>query len=148
MRQCLVALFVAAFFNAIFAIFSTLLTSTNHERYINWLISASILLNITLNWIFIPKYGAIATAWTTTVSYVFIDIAYVVYIQLKIDIKVPYFQMLKLAIIGALLGGIFWGLSMTTLPWYANTAIAGILFAGLSFAMKLVSIKMLRSFKV
>ena len=100
MRDCLNALFVAAFFNGIFAVFSTLLTSTDHEKFVNKLIIISILLNIVLNWIFIPQYGAVASAWTTVASYAFIDIAYVVYIQLYIKIRVPYLQMGKILLAG------------------------------------------------
>ena len=148
MRQCLVALFVAAFLNSIFAIFSTLLTSTNHEGFINILIAISIVINVVLNWIFIPEYGAIASAWTTLVSYAFIDIAYVVYIQRKIDIRIPYLQMGKLFFAGGVLMGLFWGLSYTSLPWYMITGIAGAIYAGLCLGMRLISLEKLKSFKV
>lgn len=148
MRDCLNALFVAAFLNGIFAVFSTLLTSTDHEKFVNKLIILSILLNVILNWIFIPRYGAVASAWTTVASYAFIDIAYVVYIQLYISIRVPYLQMAKILLAGGIVAGVFWGLSLTVLPWYVNTLIAGLVFTGVSRLLGLISIEKLKALKV
>jgi O-antigen/teichoic acid export membrane protein len=138
MTSCLKALFVAVFINAIFAIFSTLLTSTNHERFVNWMVGIGIVINIVLNFIFIPQYGAIASAWTTVATYIFMSITYTIYIHRSLPLRVPYGQMLKLGLSGGLLILLFFGLTQTAMVWYLNTLIAGVFFLFLNFALGLI----------
>lgn len=145
--QCLQVLFIAVFFNAIFAIFSTLLTATHHLKFVNTLSVISIFLNIVLNWIFIPKYGAIASAWTTVISFAFMDLMYIVYFQFRMPIKIPYIQMGKILVISALLVGIFWGGVQLSSPWYATTFVAGGAFLGMIFLSRLVSLDQLKNFR-
>lgn len=138
MTVCLKVLFIAVIVNGFFAIYSTLLTSTNHERFVSWMIFISILINVTLNFIFIPEYGAIASAWTTLISFSFLSLSYLYYIQFRIPIHIPYRQFGRLLAVGLLFGGAYFGLSTTALPWYISTGIAGLLLAGLTFAFGLV----------
>ena len=130
MLGCLKVLFVAALINSFFSIFSTLLTSTGYERVINRIAGVSILLNIALNFVFIPRYGAVASAWTTVLSYLFMDLAYLIYVERRLAIRVPYGQMLRLAVAAGLLGCVFWGMGYTGWPWYAVSVVAGVVFAG------------------
>ncbi|MDX2250037.1 MAG: oligosaccharide flippase family protein [Bacteroidia bacterium] len=148
MSACLNALFVAVLFNGIFAIFSTLLTSTNHERFVNRLAIVSIIINIILNALFIPRYGAVASAWATVVSYAFLDIAYVVYIYYKIPVKIPWVQMGKIALAGFFAAGLFGLLGNTGLEWYLITIIVLIVFGGFCWLTGLVSLKKISSFPV
>ena len=62
MVSALQGLFMALFINGNLAVFSTLMTSTGHERFINWLIGASIFLNVVLNLLLIPSMGPVACA--------------------------------------------------------------------------------------
>ncbi|MEM7656825.1 MAG: oligosaccharide flippase family protein, partial [Bacteroidota bacterium] len=121
--HCLKALFVAGFFNGIFAIFSTILTSTGYEKVISWMVSVAIVLNVVLNWIFIPTYGAIATAWTTVASYVLMDVAYIWYLHFYRDIQVPFRQIGQLFLVGGLAAALFWGCEEVGLVWYISTPI-------------------------
>ena len=116
-------LFIAVIVNGFFAIYSTLLTSTDHERFVSWMIGVSIVLNITLNFIFIPQYGAIAAAWTTVGSFSFLSLSYLYYIQFRLPVKIPYTQLLKLMGIAALFAGSFYLLSLTSMPWYVVSGI-------------------------
>lgn len=148
MSACLRALFVAVLFNGIFAIFSTLLTSTDHEKFVNRLAVFSILINVILNWIFIPAYGAVASAWTTVASYAFLDIAYVFYIRKYIPVKIPWIQMGKIALAGICTAGIFFLFGKTSLEWYWTTLIAGVGLAAFSILSGLISLKKIKTFTV
>ncbi len=139
MFSCLQILFIAAFLNSFFAIFSTFLTSTGYEKIINRIVAVSIGLNIILNFIFIPKYGAIASAWTTVLSYAFMDIAYLLYLEWYVPIRVPYGQMARILLASGILALAFWSLGLTVLPWYLISAIAGLIFLGAAFALRLIS---------
>ena len=148
MTAALQALFVAAFLNGFFAIFSTLLTATGYERVVNRMIVLSILLNIGLNAVFIPRYGALASAWTTVASYAVIDLAYVLYIHTRLPVRVPYRQMARLFLCTGLGAAAFWGLDYLGLPWYAVTLLASLLTLGFAWAIRLLSWQQIRSFRV
>jgi len=148
MLSCLQALFLALLINGNFAVFSTLLTSTGHERYVNWLVGISIVLNVSLNLIFIPTYGAVACAWSTLASYILMCLAYVVYIQLRMPEAIPYSQLLKIAFTTTLLAGSFWALEQTGLPWWVNTAIAGIGYLLLVRLLGILTLEKLKSIRV
>lgn len=138
MAQCLRILFLSVIVNGIFAIFSTLLTSTNHEKFVSWMIFIGIFINIAFNYIFIPAYGAVASAWTTLGSYIFLSITYVVYIQVKLPYNVSFGNLGKIFLISALFFGLFYGLTLTALPWWAVSGIAGIALAGMSLGAGLL----------
>lgn len=133
MTTCLRVLFLAVLVNGIFAIYSTLLTSTNHERFVSRMIAVSIVMNITLNCIFIPQFGAVASAWNTVFSFSFLSLSYLWYMHFKLPVKPAYGTLLRLLGIAALFGGGFWGMSLTSLPWWLVSALAGLLLLGLSY---------------
>ncbi len=104
-RECLRALGVALILNSITSIISTLLTATGFERQVNRMALASVVLNVTLNALVIPRFGAVGSAWTTVASYAFLDILYVTYAARKLPIELPWVQMLRLVAL-ALAGGV------------------------------------------
>lgn len=137
MESALRILFIAVLVNGMFAVYSTLLTSTNHERFVSWMVLASIVLNIVLNAIFIPEYGAIACSWTTVASYIFLSITYLIYISTQLQVKIPIITLLKLGLSGGIFTGIFYGLNQTALPWYISTGLAGVSLLVVAFLLKL-----------
>lgn len=148
MEACLEVLFLALLVNGSFTIFSTLLTSTGHVQYVNKVILAGILLNIGLNFYFIPQYGAIASAWTTLVSFSFANLAYIWYTGFRAKIAIPLKQFALLGLLGVLLWSIFYGLEQISQNWGLNTLLAGFSFLAMVFGSGLISIKQIRSFKV
>lgn len=141
MAMCLKILFISVLVNGLFAIYSTLLTSTGHERFVSWMIGGSILVNVGLNAIFIPYYGAIAAAYTTLLSFSLLSVSYIWYIQFKLDVKIPYTILGKLLLVGSLFGFAFWGISMTSLPWWLVSGVSGLILLGLSYFAGLFSLK-------
>lgn len=141
MLACLQILFIAVVVNGFFAIYSTLLTSTNHERFVSWMIFVSIIMNVSLNFVFIPQYGAVASAWTTLASFSFLSLSYLYYIQFRLPVRIPYLQLVRLLAIGAIFGLGYWSLAQTALPWYLVTALAGALLAGLAFAFRTINLR-------
>ncbi|MCI4667049.1 MAG: oligosaccharide flippase family protein [Bacteroidia bacterium] len=145
---CLRAIFIALAINGCFAIFSTLLTSTGHESKVNVMAIASVLLNIVLNVIFIPEYGAIASAWTTVGSYALLSICYLAYIQFFLEIQVPYSQTIRLFLLAALLWGLFYALQMLDWPWWVVSGICFLFTLAASFLLRLITLAKIKSFQV
>ena len=138
MTTCLSILFLTVFVNSLFSIFSTLLTSTGYVKQVNVIIIAGIALNIVANAIYIPEYGAIASAWTTVASYVSMNIAYLIYIQTKTSIHIPYRQIAVLLLLGGIGVGAFFGMDSFSLEWWLVTLIAGILYLLATWLLKLI----------
>lgn len=144
MTQCLQAVFVALWLNGNFAIFSTLLTATGHENAVNIFAGVSIIVNIGLNWYFIPIHGAIASAWTTVISYLILSICYILYFQFRLSIQVPYIQIVKLFILTGVLWLLFYLLDMQGWDWRIVTGIGALAMGGMSFGLRLLSVQMVR----
>lgn len=138
MEQSLKVLFMGMFVNSLLVIYSTILTATGHEGFVNGLIVVGIAVNVSLNFVFIPLYGAIAAAWATTGSLALVGGVYVIYVQLRLSVAVPYglIGRILLASMGLLLG--FYALDQTSLSWWINTLLAGGLFSGLCAVLGLI----------
>jgi len=144
MTQCLQAVFVALWLNGNFAIFSTLLTATGHENAVNVFAGISIVVNIGLNWYFIPIHGAIASAWTTVISYLILSICYIFYFQFRLSIKVPYTQIVKLFMLTGAVWLLFYLLDMQGWDWRIVTGVGALAMGGMSFGLRLFSVQMVR----
>ena len=148
MLACLRIVFIAILLHGFMAIFSTLLTSTGHLRFVNRLVFASIALNVVLNIIFIPQYGAIACAWSTVASYALMDFGYMVYIGMMLPIKLPLMQMLKLLLIFLVGAALFYGGIRLEINWVITSFVAGSGILGGAFALDLISLRKIREFRV
>lgn len=142
MSQSLSLLGIAMLINALFAIYSALLTSTGNEKPVNYILLLGISVNIVLNLIFIPEFGALAAAASTIASFAVVSIIYVFYVHFKLEVKVPFDLLGKLILSAALLYGIFHLLQMTDLHWLAISAIAGVAFGLISLGLDLIPRKL------
>ncbi len=125
MTTILKILFFSAGLHGVFAIYSTLLTATGYEKMVSKMIVGSIFINVLGNIIFIPVYGPVASAWTTLASTVFLSLSYVIFTQRKLEIEIPYSILLRLLVVYGLFALMFYFLTLTTLPWYLVTMLAG-----------------------
>lgn len=141
MTYCLRVLFIAVTVNGIFAVYSTLLTSTGHEKFVGWAITGSIALNIGLNAFLIPRYGALACAWDTVASFSTLSVAYVIYIAVRREVRVPWDLLLRLGIAGGLFTAAFYGLSRTAMEWWLVSLLAGAVLALLTLMLRIIPIR-------
>ncbi|HLK96773.1 MAG TPA: polysaccharide biosynthesis C-terminal domain-containing protein, partial [Hymenobacter sp.] len=146
MALCLKILFVSVLVHAFFAIYSTLLTSTNHERPVSWLVGASIVLNVGLNLLLLPKLGAVAGAINTLVCAVFVSVGYLWLVQRRTGVPVPWGWIGRLCLAFGLLCAVWYGLqTLLTLHWLLESVLAGVAFGGILFLTRIVQISELRA---
>ncbi|MCH8317660.1 MAG: polysaccharide biosynthesis C-terminal domain-containing protein [Bacteroidetes bacterium] len=126
MTNCLKILFISVLVHGLLAIYGTLLSSTGHVKFLNKMMMVSIAINIGLNFLLIPKYGAEAAAFTTVISTAFLSVAYLLYIHTHLQIHIPFLTLLKLVMIAIVFTGTLYILSHTNIEWYVNTFIAGV----------------------
>jgi O-antigen/teichoic acid export membrane protein len=140
-------LFVNVLVHGFFAIYSTLLTSSNYEKPVSILVGASIVLNITLNLFLLPEYGSLAAACNTLICAVFVSVGYFVLVGKKVNVKLPVGMLLKLALLTLLLTGVFYLLERAFGYWLLDASLAGLAFLGLVFLLRIVSLADLRSLR-
>jgi O-antigen/teichoic acid export membrane protein len=58
--------------------------------HLSWVTTA---INFGLNWVLIPKYGALGASWATLVSYFFLTSSYFLFTQRLHPIKISYFRL-------------------------------------------------------
>jgi len=140
MTLCLRLLFLNLLVHAFFAIYSTLLTSTHHQRAVSWLVSGSIVLNMGLNLLTLPRYGAVAAALNTLLSAVLVSGGYLWLVARRTEVAVPWHLLARLALAFGLLCGA-WYLVRTHLglSWWLETALMSIFFTALLPVTGLVS---------
>ncbi|WP_375437511.1 polysaccharide biosynthesis C-terminal domain-containing protein [uncultured Hymenobacter sp.] len=145
MVLCLKILFVSVLVHAFFAIYSTLLTSTNHERAVSWLVVASTVLNVALNLVLLPKLGAVAGAINTLVCAVFVSVGYLWLVHSRTGVPVPWNWLTRLGLAFGLLCAVWYGLqTKLDLHWLLESVVASGAFIGILFLVGVVHISELR----
>ncbi|MBT2557669.1 oligosaccharide flippase family protein [Hymenobacter sp. ISL-91] len=145
MTQCLQILFLNVLVHAFFAIYSTLLTSTDHEKPVSWLVTASIALNVSLNFLLMPRFGALAGAANTTLCAVFVSVGYVWLVPRRTGVALPLQMLGRLALaFGLLCAGWYALRTYAGLPWWLETALAAGLLLALVFALGVVRVSELQ----
>jgi O-antigen/teichoic acid export membrane protein len=144
MTTVLKILFFAAALQGMFAIYSTLLTSTGYEKKVSKMIVGSIVINVVGNFIFIPIFGPIASAWITVASTIFLAFAYLYYTHTRLEVKIPYLIILRLLLVFVLFSTVFYFLTLTTLPWYLVTMLAGAFLLIFSYITGLITLMLSR----
>ena len=148
MALCLKILFLNVLVNAFFAIYSTLLTGTRHQQPVSWLVALSIGLNLTLNLLLLPHYGAVAAALNTLVSGVLVSGGYVWLVVRRMGIAVPWHLLARLALaFGLLCGGWYVARTQLALPWWLETGLMSVFYAGLLPLTGLVQLRELRQLR-
>ncbi|MBC6988903.1 oligosaccharide flippase family protein [Hymenobacter sp. BT491] len=145
MTLSLKVLFLNVVVHAFFAIYSTLLTSTNQEKAVSWLIVASITLNIVLNVLLLPRYGALAAASNTLICTLLVSGGYVWLVRNRAQVAIPWAVLGRLAVAFGLLCAVFFGLRRLVDQWLLETVGAGIAFVVILFATRVVRLAELKA---
>lgn len=148
MVGCLKILFLNVLVQAFFAIYSTLLTSTQHQKAVSWLVALSIALNLGLNLLTLPHYGAVAASLNTLLSAVLVSGGYVWLVRRRTAVAVPWHILARLALaFGLLCGGWYLARTALGLSWWLETGLMTAVFAGLLLATGLVQPRELRQLR-
>jgi len=150
MTLCLKILFINVLVHAFFAIYSTLLTSTAHEKAVSWLVAGSILLNVGLNLFLLPRYGAVAASLDTLLCAAAVSVGYLVLVARRTGAGVPVRLLARLLLAFGLLCGSWYALQYglgKTLAWWLEAGLMGVLFGLIILGTGLVRKKELMSLK-
>ena len=145
MVLCLKLLLLNMLVHAFFAIYSTLLTATHHQRAVSWLVAASIALNIGLNLWLLPRYGALAAAGNTLASALLVSGGYVWLVGREMAVAIPWHFLARLLLaFGLLCGGWYLARTYLALPWWLETSLMSVFYAVLLPLTGLVRLREVR----
>lgn len=148
MTQCLQLLFLNVLIHAFFAIYATLLTSTQLERPVSWLVAGSMALNVALNFIFLREFGAVAGAANTLICAVVVSGGYVWLVARRAGVVVPWDFLTRLALAFGLTCGAWYVLKVLLNNWLIESLLMAMIFALillLTGVVRLVELRALRS---
>lgn len=144
MTNCVQILFCCLAIHGFCAILSTYLTSNGYTSFINLVMTFGIMINVGLNIIYIPEYGAIAAAWTTLISTGISCLAYILYIQFFTPIKLPYTPWVKLLFVS----GVFYTglhlLKTNNIHWLFSYTICAVITVTIAYFLDLINFKKLK----
>ncbi len=143
MANCFRVLSVALFIQGCFAILSTYLTSNGYTKEVSWSLAVSIVINVLLNFIFIPQYGAIAAAYTTLISTLFLSITYIFIFVIKKVLPLPWETWGKVSLVVMVTFGGNYLLKSTIQHWFITLIFTTTVAIGSSFILKLIHLKVL-----
>lgn len=143
MSKCFQILSVALFLQGCFAILSTYLTSNGYTYHVSWSLGISIVLNILLNYIYIPKYGAISAAYTTLISTTFLSVSYIIVFITKKILPLPWKTWGKVLLVSTITFTGTYFIRIQFNYWLFSLVFSIIISIGLSFILNLVKLKTL-----
>lgn len=122
--QSLIWLMGSFVFLAVGYVFGTLITASAQMRLLNWIALGTVMLNVVLNVLLIPGYGAEGAAFTSFVSLGFMALAQMVYTLWKYKMS-PWKWMLRAVLIWAISYG-----AVFLAPSFLDAVFHQIIWAG------------------
>ena len=94
-RNIIIFICIGMFFNGLNSIFNKLWQLNEKTKNILYVMIASVIINIALNLIFVPKFGITIAAITTLISYIFSVIITYCLVRKEIKIKFDFKSLVK-----------------------------------------------------
>ena len=147
MTRCLKILFLNVLIQAFFAIYSALLNSTHYVGTVSRLIAGSLVLNVGLNLLLLPRYGAVAAAGNTLLCAALVAAGYLALVHYRARVAVPWGWLARLSLAFGLLCAAWYGLQLLALPWLLESALATAGFGVISLLLGLLPLAEIRAFR-
>ena len=127
-------------------IFGTLLTANHSLKKMNFLFTIGLILNVLLNWYFIPEYKALAAAATTFVTEIFVSVGLVFIVLREFKYKAELRPILSLLIYGLVLFGFYYSAaSFLGLDWFVSLILGIIVSFVVSLLLNIIDIRVLKA---
>ncbi|OGX90186.1 polysaccharide biosynthesis C-terminal domain-containing protein [Hymenobacter coccineus] len=102
-------------------------------------VAASLALNVGLNLVLLPRFGAVAAALNTLVCAVAVSGAYLVLVARRTGVALPWALLARLLLAFGLLCGAWWAARAgLALPWWLEAGLLGALFGPILLATGVV----------
>ncbi len=128
-------------------IFGALLTANGSMRQMNWLFAFSVVFNIVCNWLLIPHFKALGSAYATLLTQAIVAITQIFIAKQLFSWKIDYFQIFNTILFAILSFFIFFEIKNhifileNTSNWLFQFCLGAFSCILLSFLLKLIDIK-------
>lgn len=120
-------------------VFGTLLTAAGRLKVLNWLAISSLAINIVVNILLIPRYGAVGSAWASLTAQGFMAITQVIAAIRIFNLKIPAVYILKLILFTLVI--LTTNLLIPPLHWAGIIVISTVVAIIAAIALRLLNIK-------
>lgn len=120
-------------------VYGTLLTAAGRLRQLNTLAATTLVINIVVNLIAIPRHGAVGSAWAAVIAQTFMAAAQIVVAIRLLHLHPAGGYLLRLLLFGGAVVATL--LLLPPMPWWALLLSAGGAALAVAFALRLVDIK-------
>ncbi|MBP5515372.1 MAG: oligosaccharide flippase family protein [Bacteroidales bacterium] len=120
-------------------VFGTLLTAAGKLKQLNLYAAASLALNLIVNCICIPRWGAVGSAWAGLTAQIFMAVAQVVTAMYLFRMRLSAGYIIKLAVFTLFIVALTFCTPHVT--WWLTLTVVGVLAIVLAMILKLIDIK-------
>jgi len=131
-------------------IFGTLLTAHGSMKILNIIAVGGILVNVILNVVLIPGYGAFGTTIATIFTQIVVALLHIYVVNVTFKVKWEWSLLLRLTGFVLLGGGASWLLSTIHIFWMTKLVLNGVVLILLILLLQLVpfnALKLLRAYQ-
>ena len=120
-------------------VYGTLLTAAGRLRQLNTLAATTLVINIVVNLIAIPRHGAVGSAWAAVIAQTFMAAAQIVVAIRLLHLHPAGGYLLRLLLFGVAVVATL--LLLPPMSWWALLLCAGAAALAVAFALRLIDIK-------
>jgi len=126
-------------------VFGTLLTANHSLTKMNILFTLGLIINILLNWYFIPEYKAIAAAGTTLVTEIFVALGLIFLVRREFKYGIGAKPILRLIVYALILFAFYYSASsLLQLEWSISLILGIIVSFVVSILLQIIDIRELK----
>ena len=120
-------------------VYGTLLTAAGRLRQLNTLAATTLVINIVVNLIAIPRHGAVGSAWAAVTAQGFMAIAQIVVAVGMLHLRPAKGYLLRLLLFAAVVTAAMW--LLPAMPWWAALAAGGAVGLAVALPLRLIDVK-------
>lgn len=126
-------------------VFNTLMNANASLRTLNIIGMVGVIINIVLNFILIPKYGALGAVYSTLFTQGLAAIGHIYFANKILDLQLPISLFLRVAVFGLLIYLLVrYGWLWTSVNWLIQFIASGILALPIGWFMGLLDVNMIK----
>ena len=120
-------------------VFGTLLTAAGKLRQLNILAAVTLVINVTVNLLAIPRYGAMGSAWAAVTAQSFMALAQIIVALRMIHLHPAKGYLLRLLLFAAAVTAAMW--LLPAMPWWAILATGTAAALVIALPLRLVEVR-------
>jgi O-antigen/teichoic acid export membrane protein len=128
-------------------IFGTLLTAHGSMKVLNLIAVGGIIVNVALNLIMIPTYGALGTTLATLFTQIIVALLHIMAVNVLFKVKWEWSLLLRMTAFIVVGIGMSWAITLLPVHWMIKIAADGLLLTILMLVLRLIPFRILKQLR-